>query len=743
MIATEGPNILGKLNMSGVEVPYYSQFTTRMVLNPSATKQPLLYGFLGTEVTFILLKFTYDETNPLCNIEEEQYIEYYFADQPSVIRYASKLLLLTGNSVNRIPQIYLNNPGEIKVYVDAMVANLEQPDINLENVNNVTISNLYYNNVISDIVLYTNATGSTQLQIVGIDGYIQLYLDYIDILTIEPQYETNELKITTISDTTIILGFLSSFEMYQALSRISWVMKDSDTRYLTKDYPSVDIIPPQILLNPLIPVQPNTYSYPYTSGTTVLPSDIISYFISGITDNRDGDISIDSVYITIRQTGHVETLTGITYVGIYDIVMGVNDIANNASILNYTIICDDVPPIIYFKPIATGSGFTMTTTDMSSPSLGITATDIIIKSVDFVYDVVDGIIPNSNITILVNDSISGITGLTLITTPGSYDLIFTVEDYSKNIFLTGKTMTYVGNKILNSNETFTLPAGMSSMNFEYIGGTGTTATIIISGKSFSVTDISGITSGITTGVTEIFIFDSIGTDSGGTYYHNFGTGSTDSFTFIVSGNSYTISFTGRASLLFTLLNNGPISDHFNISPTGLTYDFATGSTNTFDIITNCSWTISDNLSWLSPNITEGSGDTTITCTTTSLNDTGYSRSGLTIVTPNSILPPINVTEIQESEFYFSLSVSALTFSSGSSETKTFDIITNTNWTIYDSVSWLDFDTTYGSGSLTITATTNEENVDTDKYDKIFVISNIGTFHDVLDMTVTQLGANYL
>jgi hypothetical protein len=34
-------------------------------------------------------------------------------------------------------------------------------------------------------------------------------------------------------------------------------------------------------------------------------------------------------------------------------------------------------------------------------------------------------------------------------------------------------------------------------------------------------------------------------------------------------------------------------------------------------------------------------------------------------------------------------------------------------------------------------------VDTDKYDKIFVISNISTFHDVLDMTVTQLGANYL
>ena len=730
-IATEGPNILGKLNMSGVEIPYYSQFTTRMTLNPSATKQPLLYGFLGSEVTFILLKFTYDETDPNCIIEEEQFVEYYYADQPSIIRTASKLLLLTGNSTHRIPQIFLNNPSEVKVTVDALVANLEQDDINLDDVNYVTISNIYYNSILSDMIETScdGITGSTQLQVLGIDGYVQLYLDYIDILTIEPQYTTNEIKLTTISDTTIILGFLSQFEMYQALSRISWVVKDPSSRYLTKDYPGLDVLAPVFGLKQPLPI-PNPCPYPFLSGTTILPSEIVNFFISGVTDARDGEISVDSIYISIRQQGYVEPITGITHVGVYDITMSVTDLANNQAVLTYTIVCDDTPPTIIFNYGASGSGFTMTDNDMALPNVGITAIDIINKSVDGVYDTVDGPIDIYNITILIDDPISGLTPMTIITTPGSYSLTYYVEDYSGNAFTTGKTLTYDGYKIIEGGETFIIPGGVVSMELLYGGETGTTATVVLSGISFTVANISGVTN-------SEFVWDYY--DVNGTY-HNFGSGNTGSITFIVIGNLFTVSFL-RGSLYFTLSNLGVAPDYFEIEPLALTYSFETGLTNTFKIKTNLAWTINDNIDWLLLSSYAGTGITIITGITMDKNTTGYSRTGSTLVTCSGVtlFETIDLLMIQESETdYFEVTPTGVTFTEEIGSIGFFDITTNRDWTVTNDVTWLSLDSIVGTGNTSIICTTNE--VNTTGFERsglTHIIMDSGSIYETIDVVMTQ------
>lgn len=606
MIATEGPNILGKLNMSGVEIPYFSQFTTRMILNPGAVNQPLLYGFLGTDVTFVLLKFTYDETDPLCMIEEEQFIRYYYQDQPSVKRYANKLLLLTGNSVHRIPQIFLENPGEVRVYVDALIANLEQSDISSNEADITTVSNLYHNSILSDILwVQSNLTsGSTQLQIINSDGYVEVYVDYIDISSIETRYETNELVITTVSDTSIILGFLSTFEMYQARSRMSWVMKLPNERYLTAESPSVDVIAPVFSINPtLIPISPNTYVYPYSSGSTLLPAAIINYFITGITDARDGSIPINNTNITIREYGHVETLSGITTIGVYDIIMTIADNANNQTMLNFIMICDDVPPVITFKPVASGTGFTMTTIDMTSPAYGITYNDIIIKSVDNVYDTVDGIIPNSNIIINI-DAVSGVTGLTHITEMGDYIVTYTVYDKGGNSAIYEKIVRYTGYVILSANETYTVAPNVAIMDFRYFGSTGTTATIVLSGHSFIIYNNSGVTN-------EEFIWDYTGLGE-----YNFGSGSTGVITVTVEGILYTITFTGRSSLLFTITNSGPSSDYFTVNPSGISFTYESGQTNTFEISTNKSWIITPSaLTYFELSSYSGNSSTIINVTT--------------------------------------------------------------------------------------------------------------------------------
>ena len=630
-VATEGPNILGKLNMSGVEIPYESQFTTRIVLNPGAVKQPLLYGFLGTSVTFILLKFTYDETNPLCEIEEEQYVTYYFEDQPSIKRHANKLLLLTGNSTNRIPQLFLDNPSPVKVIVEALVANLQQPDIKLDDVNFVTIGNLYYNNIISDItsshICYES--GSTQLQIINMDGITQLYLDYVDILTIEPQYITNELKITTISDTTIILGFLSPFDMYQALSRISWVMKDSTKRYLTSSHPSVDTVPPVVELYPdITPIAPDTYVYPYVSGTTVYPEDIINYFIKSIEDERDGEIPLDAVNIVVRRYGQIEPLTGITSIGVYSVIMNVSDIANNQTTLNITIILDDTPPVITFKPVAQGTGFTMIENDMALPSAGITKNDIIFKSVSNVYDTVDGVIPNSQVEILL-----GLTPLTSIKVPGDYLITYYVEDRVGNSATYQKTLTYSGVTILDNGDTYEadFQPGVLSIDFKLVGTIGTTATVILSGQSFIVA-VTG-----TTNVTELVW------DLGGSTEYNFGTGFTGSIQIVVNGTQFDINFVGRASLLFDIVNNGAFDSYFEIIPDTLTFSYDSGLTDTFDINTNLNWEIQNNVDWVEFSSLSGTEDETITVTTTEKNITGDTRYGTINITGHKF----NISEEDE------------------------------------------------------------------------------------------------
>lgn len=725
MIACEGPNILGKLNMSGVEIPYYTQFTTRMILNPGSTKQPLLYGFLGSEVTFVLLKMTYDETDPRCQVEEEQFIEYYFEDQPSITRYANKLLLLTGNSTHRIPQIYLNNPSDIKVYIDAMVGNLEQSDIDIDNLQIITVDNLYYNSIISDTIWSQTdlVSGSSQLQIKGIDGNIQLYLDYIDILSIESVDSSFELRITTVSDTTIILRFLSLFDMYQARSRISWVTRLPNERYLTTDFPGIDLVPPVFAIDPILPTGTTTFSYPYVSGVTILPSEVLNYFVTGITDERDGEISVDSATITIRQYGYVEILTGITHMGVYDVLITAVDLANNQSMLNYIIICDDMPPVITFKPIAIGTGFTMTDTDMALPSEGIIASDIIRKSVDNVYDVVDGFIANSAITLIISGETGVITNITL---PGQYEITYFVADRSGNATIVIKTLIYSGVVILASGQTYVVGDDVTTMDFRYGGATGTTSTIVLSGVSFLVANISGATN-------EEFVWDS---DNAQGTYHNFGSGNTGSIQIIVLGTLFTIGFT-RGSLLFKVENKG----RFDVTPTGLTYSFETGLTNTININTQFDWFISDDISWLLLSSLSGNTPSLVTGTTIERNTTGYSRSGITTITgtQGATYKTIDILVTQESEpDYFSVSPSALTYSYEIGEEKTFNIYTNRDWVISDSINWLLIDIYSGNSDAVITTTIIDKN-DTGsvRTGLTSITVDSGSIHQTIDVLMIQ------
>lgn len=125
-IAVEGPNILDKVSLEDLEIPYESQYRSRIILKANETNQPLIYGFIGKAVTFLMVKVTYDsENDPYYQYEQEKYnIQYYFENDP-ILRPLGRLLIMTGSVENRIPQIYLNNPLGYDVVLDVLHATLD------------------------------------------------------------------------------------------------------------------------------------------------------------------------------------------------------------------------------------------------------------------------------------------------------------------------------------------------------------------------------------------------------------------------------------------------------------------------------------------------------------------------------------------------------------------------------------------------------------------------------------------
>lgn len=125
-IAVEGPNIADKLSLEDLAIPYESQYRARIVLKAGDTDQPLIYGFIGKAVTFLMVKVTYDSVNdPYYQYEQEKYnITYYFEDDPTP-RPLGRLMIMTGSIDEKIPQIYLSNNLDYDVVLDVLHATVD------------------------------------------------------------------------------------------------------------------------------------------------------------------------------------------------------------------------------------------------------------------------------------------------------------------------------------------------------------------------------------------------------------------------------------------------------------------------------------------------------------------------------------------------------------------------------------------------------------------------------------------
>jgi hypothetical protein len=97
LIAVQGSNIMERLILNDIRIPYKQVNKSRIVLSPG--QKDYLVNMMGDNYTFLAIKVTYD---PKSKIDDDNYINWSYVDDRTRVYSISKLQILNGNSTNRI-----------------------------------------------------------------------------------------------------------------------------------------------------------------------------------------------------------------------------------------------------------------------------------------------------------------------------------------------------------------------------------------------------------------------------------------------------------------------------------------------------------------------------------------------------------------------------------------------------------------------------------------------------------------
>lgn len=213
-IAVEGPNIIDKLSLEDLAIPYESQYRSRIVLKAGESNK-LLYGFVGKAVTFLMIKVTYDSlADPYYLYEQVKYnINYYFENDP-VLKPLNRLLIMTGSSEEKIPQIYVTNPLDYDVVLDILHATVDTEFEDVEDINNDYHVHYDIKNISST---YTGTTADEYIRCSGTTESGSTYSLYLpsatgtgNVLTIKNILDG---VITIIPESTQTIDYSNSYEL--------------------------------------------------------------------------------------------------------------------------------------------------------------------------------------------------------------------------------------------------------------------------------------------------------------------------------------------------------------------------------------------------------------------------------------------------------------------------------------------------------------------------------------------------
>ena len=363
IIAIEGANTVERLLTGDLRIPYAQILKGRIVLKAGQINYFFNFLGLGDNATFLAIKATYNTGSvssvgggSSCgstsgSLEEDNYILWNYYDDFSKKYPMAQMMILTGNSTNRIKQLYLSNPNpNYPVTLDVMVGSMDDtynyfPDV--VNQSATTFVNLNYSNIASYVV-------GQSIQIQDVNSNPLLYMQIPNI-----NYVSRVSNIVTIDDNTIgqvLLVFGSQSDAAQVQSELNYVLNHTG---VSLPMP-LDTIAPVIYwysnvgntasgsyieFNGATSGVPYDTSLGYTFSTTISLSQfgptisidtLISSLIESVSDNRDGNISINSSNVSLFGTMSV---TQIVATGSYSMTFSITDLAlNNIGSVNMNLL---------------------------------------------------------------------------------------------------------------------------------------------------------------------------------------------------------------------------------------------------------------------------------------------------------------------------------------------------------------------------------------------------------------------
>ena len=351
-VAVDGSGIRERLILSDLRIPYKQILKSRIILKTGQVNYLLNFLGLGDNATFLCMKALYDSKSV---IEADNYVNWSYYDDMTRVNSFADMMVLTGNSTHRVPQLYLTNPStKYPVYIDIMVGIIDDSySIFTDTLNQSGTSfvNLEYIDIHSHVVgesLVINDKSDPVRPLI--------YIRLSDINSIE---RSGQILIIDDSSLGIIfLQFRTENDTYQAHSLLNYVLQHPNTDIDTLS-PVYDISDPVLYFYSHVGASASldyiafnglTTSVPYStadgftfsttislsqSGTTyswapngvIEKSELINLLIDKITDNRDGTMSIIPSNLIISCTGG--SVSNILNTGTYSLSFDYSDIAHN------------------------------------------------------------------------------------------------------------------------------------------------------------------------------------------------------------------------------------------------------------------------------------------------------------------------------------------------------------------------------------------------------------------------------
>ena len=351
-VGVEGSDIVHTMPIN-LFSPYKQLLRASVILKPGQCKFLLNHLGLGDNATFLSILATYDNAS---RVEADNFVQYSYYTNPNNWYSFAQMLVLTGNSENRIEQLYLSNPNqEYGVKLDILVGVIDD-EYNFLNENfdceEIVVNGIikFINVTCEDILSWSDGSIVVKDPI----GNPQIYIDPYNINTIERN--GSEIVIDDRATGTIILVFTGTThngqeysaeqEAISAYSKLSAVVENSDI--VLDNGMCHNTTPPCITFTENVSpmgasfsvVQStcdgtNTVDYwceqPIQPVGNMTKPELIPYIVENCNDLIDGDITLGNNEFIINKVdgGSLSPIDIITEDGIYYITFVVSDIMGN------------------------------------------------------------------------------------------------------------------------------------------------------------------------------------------------------------------------------------------------------------------------------------------------------------------------------------------------------------------------------------------------------------------------------